>query len=261
MLGAFIAYVPNLLGAILLVLAGWLVGYLVRAGTGKLGDGLNRLFDQTLRVRGLSRFRISPRGMRLFGNVLFWLIILFFITAATRVARLDTFSNWLDQIVAYLPTLIAGGLIILVGYLASILARDLVAATFSSAGPWQSHMAGAAAQGTIFLTSLIIGIDQIGINVTFLVIVAAIVLGAVMMGLSIAFALGARGLVEDLIGAHYLKQQFQPGQVARIGDFEGEILELTATGIVLATAQGRTTIPAKAFNQQPVILVTPSDNG
>lgn len=261
MLSAFVSYLPNLLGAILLILAGWLVGHLVRAGTGKIGDGLNRLFDRTLRVRGLSRFRISPWATRLLGNVLFWLIILLFITAATRVARLDAFSSWLDRIVAYLPTLIAGGLIVLVGYLISVLARDLVAATFSTAGLWHSHLAGMAAQSAIFLTGLIIGIDQIGVNVTFLVIVAAIVLGAVLLGMSAAFALGARGLVEDLIGAHHMKQQFQPGQIARIGDLEGEILEFTATGVVLATEQGRTTIPAKAFNRDVMVLITPGDDG
>ena len=199
--------------------------------------------------------------MRLLGNVLFWLIILLFITAATRVARLEAFSNLLDRIVAYLPTLIAGGLIVLVGYLVSIPARDLVAATVSSIGIWHSRLAGGAVQGAIVLTGLIIGIDQIGIDVTFLVIVIAIVLAAVLLGMSAAFALGAKGLVEDLIGAHYMRQQFQPGQVARIGDLEGEILELTATGVVLATAQGRATIPAKAFNQQTMVLVTPSDDG
>ena len=65
--------------------------------------------------------------------------------------------------------------------------------------------------------------------------------------------------IEDLIGAHYMKRQFQPGQIARIGDIEGEILELTATGVVLATPEGRTLVPAKAFNQQALVLVTPAD--
>ena len=260
LLDSFVLYLPSLLGAAVLLLAGWVIARTVRAGTARLGDGLNRLLDRFLRVRGLARFRLSSRALRLSGNVLFWLIILFFITAATKVAKLDAFSSWLDRIVAYLPTLIAGGLIMLFGYLVSTLVRDLVSATLSSAGLAHSRLAGTAAQGATFLTALIIGIDQIGIDVTFLVIVVAIILGAVLMGVSLAFALGARGLVEDLIGAHYMKQQFQPGQIARVGDVEGEILELTATGVVLATSEGRTFVPAKAFNQQTLVLVTPADD-
>lgn len=259
-LAALIAYVPNVLGAVLLVLAGWLMARIARAAAGRLGDGANRVLGRLLRSGSLARVRLSPRALKLAGDLVFWLIILFFVTAATKVARLDAFSAWLDQIVAYLPTLLAGGLIILAGYLLSTLMRDLVSATLASARIGQSDLFGAAAQGATILTGLIIGIAQIGIDVTFLATIVAIGLAALFGGVSLAFGLGAKTLVSNLIGAHYLRQQFQPGQTARIGDVEGEILELTPTSVVLATIEGRMTIPAKVFNEQSTVLVTPASD-
>jgi len=36
-------------------------------------------------------------------------IILLFVTAAARLLGLAAFSDWLDQVIVYLPTLPAGG--------------------------------------------------------------------------------------------------------------------------------------------------------
>jgi hypothetical protein len=255
-----IGYIPNLVGALLLLLFGWVFARLVRAGAGRLSDALNRLLDRFMRVDSLTRFRLSPQASKLIGNVAFWLIILFFITAATKVAQLDAFSSWLDRIVAYLPTLLAGGLIILAGYFVSALVRDLVSATLGSAGMAQSELFGSAAQGATFLTAVLIGIDQIGIDVTVLITLIAIVVAAMLAGFSIAFGLGARDFVGNLIGAHYLQLHIQPGQTAAIGGIEGEVLELTPTSVVLATARGRTTIPAKLFNEMATVVMTPDDD-
>ena len=260
LLDTMLGYLPNLIGALLLLLFGWLLARAVRALAGRLGDTVNRLLDRFMRLGSLTRFRLSPRALKVIGNAAFWLVILFFITAATRVAQLDAFSSWLDRILAYLPTLLAGALIILAGYLVSALMRDLVAATLGSAGVAQSELFGTAAQGATFLTAVIIGIDQIGIDVTLLIALIAIVVGAVLAGLSLAFALGSRDFVSNLIGAHYLQQHLQPGQIARIGEIEGEVLELTPTSVVLATVGGRTAIPAKMFNEEATVVMTPGDD-
>ena len=260
LLDTMLGYLPNLIGALLLLLFGWLLARAVRALAGRLGDTVNRLLDRFMRLGSLTRFRLSARALKVIGNAAFWLVILFFITAATRVAQLDAFSSWLDRILAYLPTLLAGALIILAGYLVSALMRDLVAATLGSAGVAQSELFGTAAQGATFLTAVIIGIDQIGIDVTLLIALIAIVVGAVLAGLSLAFALGSRDFVSNLIGAHYLQQHLQPGQIARIGEIEGEVLELTPTSVVLATVGGRTAIPAKMFNETATVVITPGDD-
>jgi hypothetical protein len=260
LLDTMLGYLPNLIGALLLLLLGWMLARLVRAAAGRLGDAVNRLLDRLMRLGGLTRFRLSPRALKLIGNAAFWLVILFFITAATRVAQLDAFSSWLDRILAYLPTLLAGALIILAGYLVSALVRDLVAATLGSAGLAQNELFGAVAQGATFLTAVVIGIDQIGIDVTILITLIAIVVGAMLAGLSLAFGMGSRDFVSNLIGAHYLQQHLQPGQTARIGEIEGEVLELTPTSVVLATAKGRTTIPAKVFNEAATVVMTPGDD-
>ena len=74
-------------------------------------------------------------------------------------------------------------------------------------------------------------------------------------GIALAVSLGARAYVANLIGAHHLRQAFTLGQRVKIGELEGTILELTAVSIVLDTVQGRVNVPAKIYNEAPIILL------
>lgn len=256
LLGQFVEFVPALIGAVAILVIGWLVARIMRSSGVRFARWLNDWLERRFGPERARPLRISNTGITLLGDVTFWLIILFFVTAATRVLGLDAFSAWLDRIVAYLPTLLAGGLIILVGLLISALARDLTVAAVASAGVAQAELFGRSVQAAVLVTALVLGINQIGIDVTLLITLIAIVVGAAVGSLSLAFAFGAGGFVSNLIGSHYLQQHYRPGQKARIGDVEGEILELTPVGMVLATDEGRVTVPGRVFSEQTTTLLT-----
>jgi len=83
----------------------------------------------------------------------------------------------------------------------------------------------------------------------------------VLGGVTIAVSLGARGYVANLIGAHYLRQAFQVGQRVRVGGFDGRILDVTATSLVLETAEGRVALPGRVYHDEPIVLVTRGNDG
>jgi hypothetical protein len=255
LLSQFIEFLPTLVGALVVLGLGWLVARLLRSAVRRLLRWSNRFVDRRMGLEKAQALRFSPAAVQLLGNITFWLIILFAVTLTTRILGLVAFSAWLDRLVAYLPTLLAGGLIILAGWVISTLARDLTAAAFTSARLAHAEVFARGVQGAILAMSLVLGINQIGIDVTLLTTLIAILVAAGASAMALAFGLGARGLVSNLIGSHYLQQYFEPGQRARVGDIEGEIVELTPVGIVLATPKGRVTVPAKVFHEEPTTLL------
>jgi hypothetical protein len=251
----FIEFIPDLIGAVLLVLVGWVVALLLRSLGTRLATWLNGVVERVIGREHAPYLRLSATAIKLIGNITFWIIILLFTTAATRMLGLLAFSDWLHQVVAYLPTFLAGGLIILVGVVISALVRDLTAATVASAGVAYSDFFGRGAQAVVLVTALLIGINQVGIDVTLLVTLVSILFAAVCISFALAFAYGARAFVSNLIGAHYLQQHYHPGQYARLGDIEGEIVELTPTSVILESQAGRVTVPAKIFNESTTALL------
>jgi uncharacterized membrane protein YjjP (DUF1212 family) len=112
----------------------------------------------------------------------------------------------------------------------------------------------------VFLAGLVIGLDQVGIDITFLTILFAIVVGGLLLSVALAFGFGARDLVANLIGAQQLARLLELGQVARIDGIEGQVLELTPTSVILSTDEGRMAIPAKRFQEAAVLIVTAEDD-
>ncbi len=254
-LGAQLAeYAPKLLGALLLLLVGWLIARLLRGLAVKVMHVLELVLHRLW--RGPAKTSVLPSAsVEIVGTILFWVVIVFFAAAAGNVLGLDAFSSWLKDLMAYLPTLVAGLVIILAGVLLSGLGRDLTIAALASLPESQRVQVGRLVQGAILVTAIVMGADQIGIEITFLVVLAAVTTSAVIGGVALAVSLGARSYVANLIGAHYLRHAFEPGQRVRIGATEGTILELTAVSLVLETDHGRATIPAKIYNEETIVLL------
>ncbi|MDH5762776.1 MAG: mechanosensitive ion channel [Nitrospinota bacterium] len=249
------AYLPNILGALLLMLLGWAVASLLRSISTRLTLILNRILSGLFSKGYLAKFRLSKPFIVLFSKIIFWGTLLIFAIISTQILGLTAFSVWLNRLVAYFPSLAAGGLIILAGILFSSLGRDLTVSAASSANISQSKILGKMVQGVILFTATIIGLDQIGIEVNFLITLLAITLGSVLGSLALALGLGTKDLASNLISGHHVQKFYKPGQRVRFGNVEGVILELTPVSIILSASEGRLTVPAKLFHAEPSLLI------
>lgn len=251
------AYLPNLLGSALLMFFGWGVAVFLRSLSIRSTIILNRILSRLFRKGNLSKFRLSEPLVVLFSRIIFWGTILIFAIISTEILGLTAFSVWLNRLVAYFPSLVAGSLIILAGILFSSLGRDLTVSAAASANISQSKLLGGIVQGVILFTAVIIGLDQIGIEVSFLITLLAITMGAILGSLALALGLGTKDLASNLISGHHVQKIYKPGQKVRFSNIEGVILELTPVSIILSTNEGRMTVPAKIFHAEPSLLIIP----
>ena len=250
-----LALLPQLLAALALLLIGWLLARVLRAATQRGALLLDTVLARTLtRTRG----RIG-RSAKLLGNVVYWVVLLFFITAATHTLGLQTFTDWLARLLDHLPALAAGLLILVAGYLASGFVAELVQATATGLAPAQRAALARVAQGATLVMALLVGADQIGLKVTWIAILAAVLVATVMGGVTLAVSLGARSYVANLIGAFYLRQAVRIGQRVRVAGHEGRIVDVTVTSLVLETADGRVLLPAKAYHDEAIVLMARQD--
>jgi len=97
--------------------------------------------------------------------------------------------------------------------------------------------------------------DQIGIRVLTLAIFGAVVALVVGGGAALATGLGARDYVANLIGAHQFRQAFTIGQTIRLAGFQGRLVAVSTTNVVLDTAEGRVTIPGRIYGESAIIVL------
>ncbi len=255
LLRRMLEHLPSVMGAVLLLLLGLVVARVLRALAMRAALTVDRLMLRFAVAGRAEAPRLPSASARIFGNVVFWVVVLFFMSVATRILGLDVFTAWLSDVVNYIPALLAGGLIIVAGYLLSNIARDLVTAVATTASRQQRELLGRLTQAVILVTAVLVGADQIGIKVDFLVILAACLAGTVIVAVALAVSLGSRNYVANLIGAHHMRQGFYINQTLRIAGHEGRLLDITAVSIVLDTSQGRVSLPGKLFNETPILVV------
>jgi hypothetical protein len=206
-------------------------------------------------VSGGVRGRFSSELIRLVAALLFWITLFIFTTAAMRVAGFSGIAQWLGRLVDYLPSLMTGGLIILAGYVLGTLVKDASLAAARSMALAEAELISRLLQAVTFVTALIIGMSQLGLDVTFLTTILGVSTAAVLAGFALAFGIGARTLVSNLIAAHYIRELIEPGQQVRIGEWQGTVLKVTATTVIIDTPEGRTSLPAKCYQEQAVLVL------
>jgi hypothetical protein len=253
-LGNVIDFVPRLLAALLILVIGWLLARLIRSLVIRLIGQLDVVWQRMVSSKGLVTLQPRHPPTRFIGEILFWLSMLISVVLATEILGLGMFVSWLSEIVRYLPLLVSGLLIVLAGFIVSSLVRDLVTSAMASSGMSQGDAVGRLIQVIILFTAIVIGTDQAGINVSFLSMISAIILAATLGSVALAFGLGARSYVANLIAAHYLRKDLRSGDRIRFGDIQGAIIEVNNSRMILDTDLGRVSIPASLLEQQSFIV-------
>jgi len=142
LLERFVTFLPTVLGAVLLLVGGWILARVLRVLATRAALLLDTLLARVGGPAGAERLRMG-RASGVLGAAVFWVVLLFFATAATEVLGLQTFTEWLARLIDYLPTLAAGALIVVAGYLLSRFVADVVRATATRLDTAQRSMLAA----------------------------------------------------------------------------------------------------------------------
>lgn len=250
-------HLPAVLGAIVLLLVGWGVAWLLRYTTEKITE---KTVARLARTRPLDTRVQQPRSYgaapTIASRIVFWVVLLFFVLAASEVLELEVISSLLTTITAYLPRLLAGLLMLFIGLWFAEVTRAVLRRTSSNIGIEQGDVLGRMGQVLILLIVFSVAAGQIGIDNTLLVALISILFGVILGAIALAFSLGAKTTIANLLAAQSIAQSYSPGDLIRVGDIEGKILRITRTNLILETHDGQTLIPAKRFSEQESVHIS-----
>ncbi len=198
----FASFVPNLIGALLVLI----LGLIVAAGLGAL---VEKLFEALRLDSFLEKLGLKPyferAGLRLrasyfLGRLVYWFIALAFLLAVSDSLGLYALSGFLNSVLAYMPNVIAAVLIMLASFVLGNFVRRLVMASVMSAKLHAAHFLGTLTWWAIVVFGLLTALTQLQIAVT---IIQSIVTGFIaMLALAggLAFGLGGKDYANHLLG-------------------------------------------------------------
>ena len=199
----FVAFLPRLIGALLILLVGWIVGKAVAAFVNTLTDRaeLDRMVLDTPLGKALGG--TEKAVSRAFGTLAKWFVYGLAILAAANVLAIDLLSEWVATAVSYLPAFVAGLLVIVLGFVVADFIGDAIMRTRAATENAYTSWFATGTRMFLYFTAIVIGLDTMGIDVSILYVFAnAIAWGlaaAIAIGAGIAFGWGAKGYVAENI--------------------------------------------------------------
>jgi small-conductance mechanosensitive channel len=198
-LDRFLEYIPQLIGAIIILVIGYIAARILKAVVSRVLQGIG--FDGWMEKGGIKQFfdraqtRETPATV--LGTLVFWFVFIIVITMAADALGIQQVSQVLAQLIAYIPSIIAAILILV---LAALLANFLASIVRGATG---SDLLSNIARYAIIVYAAFAAITELGIAVQLTAPTFLIVLGAAALAAAIAFGFGAQGVARDIVEKAY----------------------------------------------------------
>jgi hypothetical protein len=197
------AFLPALIGAIIIFVAGWIIARLVKFGVERLLKLVR--FDKATEKAGVQEFlkkgAIVKTPAEIIGSLVYWFIMILVIIASLDALGLPIVSDLLNSIFLYIPNVVAAIIVLILGFLLGNLLSAVVRTASSNAGLKNAEGLGKLALYAIVFFSGAIALIQLGIGEDIVASAFGLVFGAAALGLALAFGLGGRD-----VAAEYLKR-------------------------------------------------------
>jgi len=204
MLTRIMAYLPVLLGALLILIVGWIVAKIIRS----IVNGVLKVirFDALADKAGISEvlrkgdLKITAR--QVISSLVYWLIIIMVLVMVANALRLPKASDILSNLFAYVPKVIAALLVLVVAMFLANFVSGIVRIAAGNANLPKPDLLAGISRWAIIIFAVTISLAQLGIAPLLVTATFNIILGGVCLALALAFGLGgkdvAAGYLDEL---------------------------------------------------------------
>lgn len=251
-----ISFIPNLINGLIILLLGYFIArfvrWIVRTVLQKIKfDPLIEKSGLTGTLRGLG---VKTPISEIISGVIFFLLLLSFMISAVRLMGLEPVARLLEQVLGFLPNLIAAVIVFMLGGVISKFTGDLVTTVATGAGLSYARVLGRIVQYLVSLFVLIVALGALGVDTTVLVTSLPIVIASFGLAMGLALGLGARSAVQNIIAGYYLRQRLIPGQSVRLGLTNGTVSNIGPINTLVSTPEGDTLMPNINLTENPLAL-------
>jgi hypothetical protein len=203
----FINFLPNLIGAFLILVVGWLIGVLVAMLIDRLFRviGLQTLFEKAKVEDVLKKANTDKDATSMLAAVVKWIVFLVAFIAAANVLGLPNVADFLDKVLGYIPQVIAAGAILLIGLILANFLGIVVKGSLIASGLGSAETVALVTRYAIIIFAFLAALSQLGIATSMIQTLFLGVVAFLAIAGGLSFGLGGQGVAKDLL-EHIRKQ-------------------------------------------------------
>ena len=203
----FFAAIPRVLGFIVIVVIGWIVSALLAKAIAILLRKVR--FNQLAEHSGFADF-VGKTGADtdsagMIAAIAKWFVRLIALVVAFDALGLPAVSEVLRDLLLWLPNLAVALVVLVIGGLAANSVSKLVRGATAEADLDNPDFLAKLAAIAVWAFAVVVAVNQIGVATTLVNTLFMAVVGALALGLGLAFGLGGRDTAEQIVRGWYRK--------------------------------------------------------
>ena len=252
----FMEVLPNILGALLILLVGWLLTKLVVlilkrilkfAKADKLTEIIN---DKVLSGKTTIKFNV----ITVIVVFVKWILFLAFLIIAADIMNWEIVSREVGNLMQYLPKLFSAIALFIVGLYIANFVKKAIMGVFETFDLRGSKLVGTLVFYIIAFIITVTALNQAGINTEIITNNATIILGAFLAAVALSFGLGSKEIVRDILRTSYARKNFKIGQKIVYKEISGTIVSMENLTITLDTTEGLLFVPVHKITNEDIMV-------
>lgn len=244
MMTTFGEALPGIIGAILIVLLGWLFAKIISRLVSRLLKAMR--FDDLAEKVNISDYldkaNVKAVPSDLVGKFFYWLILLLVFTTASDTLGWHAVTDEISNLIRLLPKLLVAVVFFLVGTFIATFIRDLIRGTTSSLGIGAGKVIGNAVFYLLFIIVTLTSLEQAGMDTTIITSNLLLILGAIMIAAAISYGFASREILSNILASFFSRRTFKVGQVIEVEGVRGQIIETTNISVTIQTGSNEKTV-------------------
>ena len=248
-------FIPNVAAMLVILLVGYIVARVLRWITRTV---LNRLqFDSVCDRIGLHEvtqsFGMKATATKLASQLSFWAIMLMFLVAAVDALGMESVTQSINTVLAYIPNVLGALVIVVFGLMLGNFVRALIHGTAERLGIEYGGAVGQLVYGLIVVLVGSLAVGQLNLNTALVDRAIEIALMAVGAALALALGFGTRDMAKHVVAGVYARDSFPVGSKFAIDGKSGTVAAVRAVNTAIETSQGTIVIPNARLMEMEVL--------
>jgi len=196
-----VSFIPSLIGAVIVLIIGLIIASGLKTLVEKILDAvkLDAILKKVEVEKYLQRAGISLSTGKFFGALVYWFFVIVFILVAADILRLEGLSQFLRQVVMYVPNILIAALIMLAAVVVANFLRTLVKASVMGAKLHASKFLGTAVWWITVIFGILAALIQLDIAPALLNTIITGIIAMLALAGGIAFGLGGKDYASYLV--------------------------------------------------------------
>jgi len=250
----FASAVPNLIGAVMVAIIGYIIAKVVSKAVSVVLEklGIDSIGDKLNETDIFSNTNIQLKPSKIFGTIIYVILLLVFMMMATDILQMETVSNMVADIINYIPNLISALILLILGILLADFIKGIVQTACDSLGIPSGKIIATFIFYLVFLTMTISALSQAKIDTSLITSNMTVILAGVVGAFALGYGFAARDTMANFLASFYSKKKIQIGDIISLDNVKGEVVDIDGSSLTIDTGKSTVIIPLNKLTTEKV---------